>query len=410
MSDGPEMLTAGQSLEAGRVERALSWTFFGFVALCLVVPLVQTLYPVFGTIVPAVEERRTANPFPSLRLLLGTNGDFAAGVNKWFDDRVGFRDLFIRSKNQIDYTLFRTSKKIYIGSDGWLFYPPEPDDVAVIDAAGLSELEQSYITLAQWLHDRGVQLIVVGYPDKSAIYPEMAPPQMPQMAAGGNYDQFRHFLATRSELTFIDAEEIIKREKSKNPDILYAKTDMHATEIAQVLVVKEIIARIAQAEGRPDISWDEKFTLLHAQSSDGSEARFLSLLFQPEEEMPYFDGTYTIGGSEPDGHWFLPDPQVFESADDGVGRPFDWEFRSSPELCPQRLPGMVLFGNSFSDFYWTLGLHRYFCSIRRARAPLSRLKLFYETMPAGTKYFVYEYFEPWLMVDFRLLSDFPASR
>ena len=63
------------------------------------------------------------------------------------------------------------------------------------------------------------------------------------------------------------------------------------------------------------------------------------------------------------------------------------------------LPGTVLFGNSFSDYYWTLGLHRYFCFIRRARNPISRFKSFYETMPAETKYFIFQFYEPWLVLD-----------
>jgi hypothetical protein len=88
-----------------------------------------------------------------------------------------------------------------------------------------------------------------------------------------------------------------------------------------------------------------------------------------------------------------------DRADDGNGRPFDWEFRSSPELCSQRLPGMVLFGNSFSDMLWDVGLHRYFCFIRRARNPISRLKLFYDTIPPGTKYFIFQYYEPWMVRD-----------
>ena len=33
-----------------------------------------------------------------------------------------------------------------------------------------------------------------------------------------------------------------------------------------------------------------------------------------------------------------------------------------------------------------------FCFIRRAREPISRFKLFYDTMPAGTKYFIFEYY------------------
>ena len=91
--------------------------FLGFVAFCLVARLALTLYPVFGkTIVSPLEERRASHPFPSVQLLTATNGDFAAGLNKWFDDRVGLRDLFIRAKNQIDYTLFHTSKKVYVGA------------------------------------------------------------------------------------------------------------------------------------------------------------------------------------------------------------------------------------------------------------------------------------------------------
>src|SRR5271170_6207334 len=226
----PDIFTGRKSTLRGawtaasrHVERNLSFAFLGCAALCLVVPFLQTLYPVFGTIVAPLEERRALSPLPPLRLLLGTNGDFAAGLNKWFDDRVGFRDLFIRSKNQIDYTLFGTSKKIWIGSDGWLFYREYSHPVADFDAARLAALEEIYVTLARRLHDKGVQLIVIGYPEKSAIYPEMAPPLMRIMPAGGNYDKFRHFLAARSDLTFIDAEEIMKREKASASGNLYYK-------------------------------------------------------------------------------------------------------------------------------------------------------------------------------------------
>lgn len=403
MSNLTEICTRWQSasrsawtIATDRVDRNLSNLFLGFVALCMVAPLLQTVYPVFGTIVAPLEERRLPNPFPSLRLLLGTNGDFAAGLNKWFDDRVGFRDLFIRTKNQIDYTLFGTSRKVYVGADDWLFYRDNAHPVADLDAPRLAALEAAYVTLARRLNNKGVQLIVVGYPDKSAVYAEKAPREMPRMAAGGNYDQFRNFLAARSDLTFIDAEAIMKREKSKSPEHLYFKTDLHATEIADVPIVKKIVAVIAQAEHRPDIRWDETFTLKHIRWHYGGEARLMATLFPPSEVMPYFDGVYTIGGKEPDGHWYLPDPHVLDRFDDGVGRPFDWQFRSLPELCPQRLPGLALFGNSFSDIYWVLGLHRYFCFIRRARNPISRFKAFYDFMPADTRYFIFEYYEPWV--------------
>ncbi len=386
--------------------------FLGFVTFCLVAPLVQTLYPVFGNrIVAPVEERRAADPFPPLNLLMGANGDFAAELNAWFDDRVGFRDLLIRAKNQIDYSLFHLSKKVWIGFDGWLFIRNGPQNIADIDGAQLATLEGGFVSLARRLHEKGVHLLVIGYPYKSAIYPEMAPADMPLRPPGGHYDQFRNFLASRSDLTFIDAEEIIKRLKFTTSELLYAKGDIHATQFAQRPIVKEIIAHIAQAEGRTGIHWDEQLTLAHFRwRKDGIERNLLAVLFPPEENVPIFDGGYSIGGQEADGHWNIPDPVVLDRADPGIGRPFDWEFRSLPELCAQRLPGTVLFGNSFSDFYWALGLQRYFCFIRRARDPISRFKPFYETMPVDTKYFIFEYYESWLPDDAQLFKQlFPAN-
>jgi SGNH hydrolase-like domain, acetyltransferase AlgX len=413
----PDIFTGRKSTLRGawtaanrHVERNLSFAFLGFAALCLVAPLLQTLYPVFGTIVAPLEERRAASPLPPLRLLFGTNGDFATGLNAWFDDRVGFRDLFIRAKNQIDYTLFDTSKKVWIGSDGWLFRRHDSQNIADLDAAQLAGLEDGFVTLARRLQDKGVHLLVVSYPDKSAIYPEMAPPHMPIPPTGGNNGRLRQFLAGRSEFAFIDTEEIMKREKARSPEHLYYKTDVHVTEVAQLPVVKEIVARIAQTENRPDIHWDEKLTLRHTLWDYGSWARFMSLLTLPAEEAPYYVGGHTIGATEPDGRWNIPDPGVLQRADAGIGRPFDWEFRSLPELCAARLPGMVLFGNSFSDLYWALGLQRYFCFIRRARDPVSRFKLFYDTMPAGAKYFIFEYYEPWLANEAALFEQlFPAN-
>ena len=412
----PNILTGQKSTLRGawtaasrHVELNLSFAFLGFAALCLVVPLLQTLYPVFGTVVAPLEERRAGNPFPPLRLLTGTNGDFAAGLNNWFDDRVGFRDLFIRAKNQIDYTLFDTSKKAWIGSDGWLFdrFPAGFG----LDDTQLAILEKGFVTLARLLDNRGIHLIVVGYPDKSALYPEFAPARMPLLwTSSSNYGRFRQFIASRSEFTFIDAEEIMKREKSRSPEHLYIKADMHVTEVAQIAVVKEIVAQVARSENRLDVHWDEKLKLSHVKLNGGSQMRLMALLSPPvEEEEPYYEGAYTIGATEPDGHWNISDPGVLDHADAGIGRPFDWEFRSLPELCASRLSGAVLFGNSFSDLYWAVGLQRYFCFIRRAREPVRRFKLFYDTMPAGTKYFIFQYYVPWLLHDVELFKQLLAA-
>jgi hypothetical protein len=373
----------------------LSSAFLTLVALSLLVPLFETFFPIFGPVVSPLDEHRRLNPPPALHLLFRTGDKFAAGLNEWFDDRAGFRDLFIRTKNQIDYSLFGTSRRVYVGTDGWLFNRYNTiDPVADLDPAGLRALEQSFVTLAQRLNEKGVRLLVVAHSDKSALYPEMAARDMPTTPINDQYAQFKRFLASRSDLMFIDADPLLEQEKPTAPGSLYFKTDMHVTDIAQVTVVKEIVAKIAAAENRPDIHWDEKFGGVRHEIWSGGESMALGTLNTVRENPSWIIGEYEIGGEEPDGQWYLPEANIVGRADPGIGRPFDWEFRSSPELCKQRLPGMVLFGNSYSDSYWRLGLHRYFCFIRRARTPISRFAAFYDTMPQDTKYFIYQILKP----------------
>ena len=380
--------------------RLLSLIFLGFIALCLTVPLAQTVWPVIPQPAAPLEERREPGPLPPLSTLSRTDGSFAKDLNTWFDDRAGFRDLFIRAKNQIDYSLFHTSRKIFIGKDDWYFSRDDFLRVEQLSPAALEAVEGRFVALAQRLREKGIRLIVVGYPDKSQIYPEMTSPQMPLVADGGNFDKLRHFLATQPSLTFIDAKAILKQERQRTSLRLYAKTDPHPTEIGQIPVVKEIVAQITHIEGRPDMSWpDFKFRAVSLENW-GEASRMLSLLTPITElDFPSTINPDRVGADEPDGKWTIPDSVVFERADDGAGRPFDWEFRSNPELCPGRLPGTVLFGNSFTDLYWPLGFHRYFCSIRRTRDPMSRFKLFYESMPADTKYMIYEFVSFWLPED-----------
>jgi hypothetical protein len=237
----------------------------------------------------------------------------------------------------------------------------------------------------------------------------MAPADEPLLLPGGNYDKLRQFLSLQSTLTFIDVEEILRREKTTTTDALYFRTDLHATERGQVRVIKEIIAQIARAEGRPDISWNESFDRASVLWGPGNEARFLSPLVPVLENYNSFKGTYVLGDNESGGRWTIPDPQAYQRTDDGIGPLFAWEFQSPPELCSKRLPGTVLLGISFVDLYPTLGLHRYFCSFRRldplnGRVASNRLALFLESVSDDTKYFIYQFYAP--LIHYAPLHDF----
>ena len=388
---------------AGRGSRVkwLSAAYLAVVALCLLLPLLQTIHPLFPAFVPPIDEHRLPQPFPRLSALTSGDGAFAKALNNWFDDRVGFRDLFIRTKNQIDYSLFATSQKAYVGRDGWLFTKADSTAIDRATPAEMADIEGRFTALAEHLAQKNIRLVVIAYADKSSTYPEMAPASMPMLKAGGNYDKLRKFLAGNSAFNFIDAGELINEERSKTTDRLFAKTDMHPTVVAQMPVVARLIAKIAALEARPEIRWQQQVgPIVHIRFDNGADGRFLSLLAPTgETNYPTISNPEIIGVDAPDGHWVLPGGYRADRQDAGAGRAFDWEFRSKPELCRERLPGTVLFGNSFSDLYWALGFQHSFCFIRRARDPMARFKLFYQTMPPDTKYMIYEFTSFWLPFD-----------
>jgi alginate O-acetyltransferase complex protein AlgJ len=393
-----EIAEAVQRTSAAR-QRALGRVFLLAFAALLIVPLASVLYRPGFDLVRPLDEHRAPAKFPPPSLLRNAGGDFAAQINSWFDDRVGLRDLLIRTKNQIDYSVFHTSQKVFVGANGWLFQRAMIDSRLVFERASgadLDKLESAFLNLARRLRQTGIRLIVVGYPVKSMLYPELLPSYAPHIPRGGNYDKLRAFLAARPEMNFIDAENILNMEKSQTAEPLFYKTDIHVNLISSIPIVRAIIGRIAALEGRPEIRWDEKFEVEHSDWPVGSEGRFLSLLRPVSERIATLTPIYEIGRDEPDGHWIVPDRRVIGQVGSESDQPFDFEYRSRPELCAQRLPGVALFGNSFSDPYWPLGLQRYFCFARRARTPIERLTPFVANLPEGTKYFIFQYLAAFL--------------
>src|SRR5262245_11669465 len=105
-------------MERARLVQQLVIAAFGVLVL---LPPLQMLFRPFN--LTALEERRTLKEledvFPrAVRL----DPSLGADLNAWFDDHAAFRDLLIRAKNEIDFTLFGVSRKVYIGRDGWLFH------------------------------------------------------------------------------------------------------------------------------------------------------------------------------------------------------------------------------------------------------------------------------------------------
>ncbi len=72
--------------------------------------------------VPPVQELRPLAPLPQQwqGRWVDTDKNYAA-FERWFADHLGLRNLMIRTKNELDYRLFKSSRRVYYGKDGELY-------------------------------------------------------------------------------------------------------------------------------------------------------------------------------------------------------------------------------------------------------------------------------------------------
>ena len=96
-----------------------SYCFVIIFFVLILLPLIATVAGV--TLVTPVDEKRKLAPPPQWEWPPDSVA-FVKQATSWFDDNFGLRSLLIRLKTQIDLSVFRTSDRVHIGSDGQLFY------------------------------------------------------------------------------------------------------------------------------------------------------------------------------------------------------------------------------------------------------------------------------------------------
>lgn len=101
--------------------KSLKYILFIVLVVILFLPLYQQLYP-FVELKPLNGEyKKTIKP--SLSSKGWFSGEYQTHFDKYYNDTIGFRPFFVRTYNQIYYSIFSTSgnKGIVSGKDGYLY-------------------------------------------------------------------------------------------------------------------------------------------------------------------------------------------------------------------------------------------------------------------------------------------------
>jgi hypothetical protein len=353
--------------------RSAKWLTIGVFLLLLVLPAIQERSR-FITCQEVNENRsKCARPKASLVDVLLNRHGAAAEYEKFYNDHYGLRDLFIRLKNQIDFSIFSKSDKVHVGPDGWLFYRTVLDGDQTYLERSYASHEKDYQSaverLRQYLGHRGVTLVVMPCPQKNTVYPEFVPPSAPRRPEEIAFHRFCSLVKHDPGVIFIDVFAELSKLKSQYQ--VYYRTDFHWTDVAAYFLGKVLVERIGLREGMVPRYHP---LLVKTELFRGGQALFIPMLWTPEERAQF-----------PLQNW--PEGGRYDHPTQG---PYEFIYRNHEKGI---LPCVVVYGDSFADGLLRTGFNTYFKEVYRARVRGASWDKLLEALPAQAKYLVVEHIE-----------------
>src|ERR1039458_6127798 len=223
------------------------------------------------------------------------SGSYQSKTDKYLNENFGFRDLFVRLNNQVDYTLFDKihASDVVIGKDQYMFINSYIKAFYGTDFVGDNAI-LSKIRKIKFLQDTlsrlGKTLIVVFEPSKASYYPDFIPDSFNRQIGETNYDTYVK-TAKHIGLNYIDFNRYFMDHKISTKYPLYPKYGIHWSFYGACLATDSIIKYVDKARGikMPEIYWDNVKESYKPECFDYDIADGMNLLFkfQFEEKLGY---------------------------------------------------------------------------------------------------------------------------
>lgn len=203
-----------------------------YIALIMVILLVPTVWMFAVKTQPMViEENRIREQRRAYKLAytaLFDNGEYCEQFTKWYDDNYGMRDLMIRVRNQIDYSVFGLTNGVYMGDEGYLVY-----QTTVASQKQYEELDETYFEAVfakfaearDMFAEKGIEFYIMLPPQKNTVFPERfenIPADYPEVT---QYDYLVEALKEKFPENYVDVTDILIEGEKKAP--VFFKTDFH---------------------------------------------------------------------------------------------------------------------------------------------------------------------------------------
>jgi hypothetical protein len=261
------------------------------ILIALLLPMVQTLFPVFE--LEPLGGHVKESPQVKLTLSNWLNGSYQENKERSLTEHVGFKEFLVRLHHQIEYSYFDKihAKAVFEGKNGYLFDIKHRDAYLGRDYVG-EDFIKDKVNRLHYIQDQLApyhkSVIVVLAPGKASFYPEYLPEGS---STQGYYTNIRGYLnELKSQgINYIDLYHYLKTEKKKAAYPLFAKYGIHWSHYGAALANDSITNYLEHLYGIEivDNSWSG-VSLQPAHDTDVDLLVLLNLMQHPLlPEMAY---------------------------------------------------------------------------------------------------------------------------
>ncbi len=186
---------------------------------------------------------------PKLTAHKWVDGSYQNQFEKYINDHVGFRPIFVRIRNQVQYSLFNEAKAAGVieGKEKYLYeknYIKAFNGDDFLGSDTIYQRTQRLKTLQDSLSNFGKTLLVCLAPGKGSFYPEYFPDNLIKPKTDStNYKRYSYYL-NKTGVNFLDFNKWFLEMKDTSQFILYPKYGIHWSYYGMVLATDSLIHHV----------------------------------------------------------------------------------------------------------------------------------------------------------------------
>ncbi|MCB0338261.1 MAG: hypothetical protein KDD53_01595 [Bdellovibrionales bacterium] len=226
--------------------------------LMLWVPLLNIYFGPIDRITLKGKTKRQTNKHASEPSLL--DGSLQADIEKRALAKSKLRGYFVRTDNQINYSLFNQLNNNYktgniLGANGAVFSAEELENfnrLNLVEDSKLERLARNLAVLQSLLAKRNITFLFIFSPNRLTLYPEIVLPEYvisSRRAELSNYDRLRPKLEQYG-VQYLNGEKILREASLRTGLPMYGAGGFHYNAYAACIMAQSLVKRISSLSGR----------------------------------------------------------------------------------------------------------------------------------------------------------------